>query len=289
MPFVNYNGKILPADNPQINFNNRSLRYGDGLFETLCVTDGKILYLKDHLSRLLCGMKALKMKIPAEFTNAGISGMIHSLISVSEEKAPLLKIRFQVFRSGNGLYTPLRNEVEYFMECISLRKKNYKKVELLKSVEVFREHYLYPTKISRFKTCNSLFYILASIYKKEHKLQEVLLLDNKENLAECSSSNLFWFNMGRLFTPSLETGCIEGVMRTQVFKAAVNLGIKIKEVKMPLKALTAAQCVFCTNVTEGIRIISGIHSWRLSTDDILVKKILKKIMENEAISNSIPS
>jgi len=227
-------------------------------------------------------MKFLKLNLPPAFSEKDISEKIYELLKQNDfDINENYRVRLQVFRSGGGYYAPEQNESEYFIESEKLPYKDFKKIESLKSVAVFRELFLFPSILSRFKTCNSMPYVFASLFRKSKKYQEVLLVDQKQNLAECSSSNIFWCKKGKLFTPSLDTGCIDGVMRKQVIKAAVNLGIQVKEVKMKLKVLTFSESVFCTNVIHGIRIISGIHAWRLNTDMEMVNNLTKKIIENE--------
>ena len=66
--FINYNGEYLEASRPVIMSDNRAFRYGDALFETIRLTNSKPQFLEDHLSRLLAGMKALKMEPNDKFT-----------------------------------------------------------------------------------------------------------------------------------------------------------------------------------------------------------------------------
>ena len=62
------NGKILPADEPVLMADNRGYRYGDGLFETMKMINGKIILEKYHFERLFSGLKLLKFRIPSLFT-----------------------------------------------------------------------------------------------------------------------------------------------------------------------------------------------------------------------------
>ena len=66
--YINNNGTILSNDAPTIHPGNRGHLYGDGVFESIRVISGKTINLENHISRMLEGAKAIKMRIPIYFT-----------------------------------------------------------------------------------------------------------------------------------------------------------------------------------------------------------------------------
>ena len=64
---INFNGTLL-ENNTILSTQNRGYAYGDGLFETIKVVSGKLLFWEDHYFRLMASMRMLRMKIPIEFT-----------------------------------------------------------------------------------------------------------------------------------------------------------------------------------------------------------------------------
>lgn len=69
-----------------------------------------------------------------------------------------------------------------------------------------------------------------------------------DHVAECIASNLFWFDEGVLCTPALETGCVDGILRRQVVRAAEAIGQPVNVGFWSPSALSLAEAVFCTNV-----------------------------------------
>ena len=63
---INFNGKLL-EDNIIISTQNRGYAYGDGLFETIKVVSGKLLFWEDHYFRLMASMRIMRMEIPMNF------------------------------------------------------------------------------------------------------------------------------------------------------------------------------------------------------------------------------
>ena len=61
--YVNNNGVLIPANNYAIKVGNRGHLYGDGLFESIRIINGKPTNLENHYSRLIEGMKVLMMNL----------------------------------------------------------------------------------------------------------------------------------------------------------------------------------------------------------------------------------
>src|SRR3954468_23982608 len=102
------NGHLISIYEPSVAFNNRAFRYGDSLFETIRLCNNKIMFLKDHITRLKLGMTVLRINLPAEFTTNNISELIMQLLRHNIH-APNARIRLTVFRQEGGYYTPETN------------------------------------------------------------------------------------------------------------------------------------------------------------------------------------
>jgi branched-chain amino acid aminotransferase/4-amino-4-deoxychorismate lyase len=82
---------------------------------------------------------------------------------------------------------------------------------------------------------------------------------NGEGLLACASAaNLFWIGRGRIFTPALRCGVLDGVIRAQVLTAAAAMGAAVEEVSAPVSALDRAQALFLTNSLIGVRRIAAL-------------------------------
>lgn len=112
--------------------------------------------------------------------------------------------------------------------------------------------------ISSFKTCSALPYVMAGIVRQQANANDMILLNTAGYISECIASNLFWLKDGKLFTPSLESACIDGVMRKQILRKANSLQIPIREGLFTKPDLLAADAVFCCNVA-GIQAIRQIE------------------------------
>ena len=101
---VNFNGTILPQADIQLSA-NRAFLYGDGVFETVKILDGKILFLEDHYFRLMSGMRIVRMEIPMYFTLEYFESQILE-ISNANGCVDSGRARMTVYRNNGGYYLP---------------------------------------------------------------------------------------------------------------------------------------------------------------------------------------
>lgn len=241
---VIYNAKPMEEGEFLVKNTDRAFRYGDGLFETIIYDKGKISLLDRHLRRLKGGMRIFRLEADI-LTEENIRQQIESLAALNQIKGTG-RVRLQVWRKEGGLYTPDRQQANLFLTMAPFEKKEGKVIE---HAAISEEVYLYKTSTSRFKTCNALPYILAGIEKKERKLDDLVLRDHQGNIAECTSANIFWVKDGVYFTPSLDTGCVAGVMRGYLIDKLTQAGKKPCLVQETIESLLQADSVFACNVT----------------------------------------
>lgn len=258
--FLVYNSDVLSETSFQVPANDRAFQYGDGLFETIRYANGQIWFWPDHFARLSAGMAALQLIQPAGFTAEAVYHCILQLLSANELTYQSARIKIQVWRQAGGLYTPTVNSTNLLITArsgldFSLTEKG--------SVAIYDAFRLSPSPISAFKTLNALPYVLAGLYKHQHGLDDVILLDTEGNVAECLASNVFWFSNQTLYTPSLQTGCINGIVRQQLLRLAPTMGITTSEGLYQSAVLSKAEAIFCANVM-------GIQ-WLRSVGDIQIE------------------
>jgi len=124
-------------------------------------------------------------------------------------------------------------------------------------VDIFNELPKPINYLSNIKTCNSLVYVMAGLYKTQNNLDDVILLNQDGGLCEASSSNIFVYYQNHLYTPALSEGCVEGVMRQVVIDIARQIDIPVTEAQIDPLILNVADEVFLTNATRGIQSVMG--------------------------------
>lgn len=247
-----YNGHLIGLYEPAISFTNRAFRYGDSLFESIRYTNGKIMFLADHVKRLKLGMTALRMNVPAEFTSVNIEQLMHHLLE-QNKTAHEARIRLTVFRNEGGFYTPETNDISFLIESESFPTTGYTLNQKGLWVDVYAEIKKPINKISNLKTGSALLYVMAGITKTSLKLDDCLLVNDHGNIIESISSNIFVVKNGTLYTSPIADGCIDGVMRKQILDIAAQNKILSFEQPLTVHTLTNGDEVFLTNATKGIQ------------------------------------
>ena len=260
---INFNG--LLQDNFAVTSSNRSFLYGDGIFETLKVVNGKILFSEEHYFRLMASMRIVRMKIPMDFTLEFFENQVISLtdvLSISNSA----RVRITVFRNEGGLYLPDQNTISYVIEANSLASKKYEVAQDNFEVDLFKDSYVSAQLLSTLKTTSKILNVTASIFAKENDLNTCLLLNDKKNVVEAIAGNLFMLTGNKLITPPISEGCLNGIMRKQVIKLMKDFPeIEFSEAIISPFDLQKADELFVTNVIQGIQPITKYRKKEFKT------------------------
>lgn len=250
MNSICFNGKIISGVEPVFMASNRGYRYGDGLFETIKVLNGKILLADYHFERLFSGLSLLKYEIPGFFTKEKLGQEIRHLCSKNGcEK--LARVRLSVFRGNGGLYDEDKM-LQYVIECWPLNESVNKLNENGLVINVYPDVQKSSDKFSNLKSANFLPYLMAALYAKENKLNDCLVLNIAGSIADTTIANVFIIKNDIVITPGLEAGCVNGVMRRHLLARMQDAGYKVQETTILIADIEAADEVFLTNAIKGI-------------------------------------
>ncbi len=259
---LNYNGNLVAFEDVKITPDNRAYKYGDSVFETIKVINGKLVFWEEHYFRLMASMRMLRMKIPMNFTLEFLEKEILKTVKVTNSNTTL-RIRLTITRKDGGFYLPLTNEVDYLIEYREIRfltKDNYK-------VDLFKDFYLYSGHLSTIKTNNKLIHTLASIFAKENDLDNCILLNERKGIVEATNATLFLIKGNTIKTPLLSEGCLKGIAREKVINIIEsNNDYDIEETVISPFEIQKADEVFITNSIIGIQPITNYRKKTFSTD-----------------------
>ncbi len=247
---LNFNGTFIPETSPKLD--NRGLLFGDGVFETVKVLDGKVLFLEDHYFRLMSSMRIVRMEIPMEFTMEFIE---KQLLDTANEAGCLdsARVRMTVFRSGEGFYLPKTNNVDWIVSATALENKMYAIQGDKYEVELFKDFYVTKQLLSTIKSTNKLVNITGNIFADENGYENCLLMNDSKNVIEALNGNLFMVIGNKITTPPVSEGCLNGVMRKQLLAIArKNENWEVAEEAISPFDLQKADELFVTNVISGI-------------------------------------
>lgn len=272
---INFNGNIQ-ENNTVINNNNRGYAYGDAVFETIKSVHGKLLFFEDHYFRLMASMRIMRMEIPMNFTLEFLQDQILKTLEANQLSKSSSRIKLQVNRVEGGLYNPESNDVVYIISTKQLDDDFYLLDNGDYEVDLFKDFYVAPGLLSTLKTNNKALNVIGSIYAKENKLNNCLLLNTNKSVVEALNGNVFLVKGQTIKTPPIEDGCLKGVLRKQlieIIKLMDNFTI-VEESISPFEIQKADE-MFITNVITGIQPVTKYRK-KLFTKDVS-KQLLQKL------------
>lgn len=248
------NGQYVPAEKALLPVADRGFRFGDGVFETIAVYNGRPYQLELHLARLKSGLSAVKIK-----TDSALHKQIVELIKKNHITEGFVRIAISRGVGSHG-YLPADDNtptvvIEAFtrhplkMDSATLHLSSLRKIP---SACLPMHH----------KLAQGLSSTLARMEAKEHGCIESLLLTTEGHVAEASSANIFWVKGRIIYTPHLSTGALAGTTRAAIIRL---LDYKVEEVTQDLKTLENADEAFLTNTNWGVLPVTafGDKQWSI--------------------------
>jgi branched-chain amino acid aminotransferase len=249
--FYNYNGKVYQQGDFFISPENRGFRYGDGLFETMVVRDGKVRLSSLHFERLFAGMNLMKFETLKLITPAYFENEIYSLCK--KNKLRNARVRLAVFRGDGGLYDAADMQSNFVIQVWPLPEHvfHFNKNGLV--IDVYGDARKQQDVFANIKSANYLPYAMGALYAKENKLNDCLILNADGNIADATIANVFLLKDKILHTPLLTEGCVAGVMRRFILENIKKTGFDVSEKSITIDDIEQADEVFLTNATYGLR------------------------------------
>jgi branched-chain amino acid aminotransferase len=246
---INFNGKILD-ESDQLS-NNRGFLYGDAVFETLKIVNNKILFWEDHYFRLMSSMRIIRLDIPETYTPEFLK---ENIIKIHQKKSLTgnSRVRITVFRYSSGKYRPDSNTSSFIISSEEVRESNYVLNDRDYKVDLFKDFYLDNQLISSIKSNNKIINVVASIYSNENGLENCILLNKNKMVVEFINSNIFTVNQGKIYTPKLSSGCLNGVMRKNLINILRLNSFEVFEEDISTFDLTKSDEIFGTNIIQGL-------------------------------------
>lgn len=254
---------VAPADASQaIAVDDRGLQYGDGLFETALLSEGRVRFLDDHLDRLFRGCERLGIQAPARQT---LSEEIARVCAAADRG--VLKIIVSRGAGGRG-YRPA--QATPATRIVALHPLNDLPQHALKlrwcEIRLGRN-----ARLAGIKHLNRLEQVLAQSEWQEGTFDEGLMLDTEGELVGATAGNVFAVRDGTLITPDLRFCGVQGVMRARVIKAAARLGMTVSEEPLWPHDLATASEIFITNAVRGIRSAASLDSLQWSDSTVATR------------------
>lgn len=242
---VYINGTLYNKEDAKVSVYDHGFLYGDGVFEGMRSYAGSVFRMKEHLDRLWDSAERIQLEIP--MTKEEMSDAVNATLAANEIEDGYIRL---VISRGEGTLgldpnkCPTPNIV-IITDFITLYPEEFYQNGLeIVTAKTIRNH---PGALDpRIKSLNYLNNILAKIEGLAAGCVETLMLNHQGEVAECTGDNIFIVRDGKLLTPPVEAGVLEGITRGAVMELAAGDGIQVMESRMTLDDVYSAAEVFLT-------------------------------------------
>ena len=242
---VYISGKLYDKEDAKISVYDHGLLYGDGVFEGMRSYNGKVFRHEEHIDRLYDSAKAICINIP--MTKEEMMAAVDETLAVNNIKDGYVRLVITRGFGNLGLdpYQCRVPEVIIIADKIALYPKDFYE----KGLEIITAGTVRTSAAAlspRVKSLNYLNNIMAKIEGLQAGCIEALMLNHKGEVAECTGDNVFVVRKGKLYTPSIDAGILEGITRNTVIELAREAGIEVLEVPLTRHDIFIADEMFLT-------------------------------------------
>lgn len=260
------NGKLVPEAEAVVSVFDRGFLYGDGLFETLRLYQGRPFRWAQHLERLQRGAALLGLALP--FDGIALRRFAEDL--VRENRMPEAVLRIAVSRGvGPRGYSPKGAGPSTLV--MSLHPAPQIDAANPPCWRLCRSSFTVPTgeQLARAKHASRLVHVLARAEAEAKGFDDAILLNSAGEVVETTGANLFWIEDGTVCTPPLSTGALAGVTRGIVLELCATQGIRCAERSIPVEALLRTNAVFLTQTVWEIVSVQSIDRVRFNPSPVV--------------------
>lgn len=242
---VFHNGRLVPIEKVRLSPGQAGLLSGWGLFTTLRIIDGEAFAYERHWRRLQ--KDAARTRMPFPFDEAKVRAQLGELLRVNQVKEGTARIYILYNKVGFWQSDEPLPEVDLLLYTAGLPA--YREPARL----ALREHGRHAASpLAGAKVTSWLVNVWCLAEAQQHGFDEVVLLNERGEVAECTAANIFCARGGKVLTPPLNSGGLEGVTRGILLEIGPENGVPIVEQALRPEDLFAADEVFISSTNRSL-------------------------------------
>ena len=263
------NGKYTSQKKLTFDISDRGLLLGDGVFDTMLYQNNELTYYNDHYKRLKTAAKLLSFNF--NLTNEQLKNIITNLIKKNNFHNKQIAIRTNITRgvSKRGLDFDKSHKVGIYIKLNLIPKSLFMKSIKLGIANIRRNS---TSPISQNKTLNYLDNVIEKNRAAKNGYEDAIFLNINEKVSCTTTSNIFYVQKNKIYTPPLKDGVLNGVMREQFLKKKIATTQTTS-----LNNLLKSDYIFLTNSVFGIRPVKTISGSRKTFEGS--KKFYTKLID----------
>src|SRR6266566_2079207 len=249
--FTLHNDDIREASDKVLSPGQVGLLSGWGVFSTIKVIDGVLFAFERHWAGMSRDAALMRVPLPGD-----AASLEHNLLRLAEKnRAPLATMRVVVVRNRGGMWEAPGQMRASDIIAFTADTKDWGESVKLNYVPQARH------AASVFAGTKILAWAMNLTWLEEAQsrgFDEVILLNERDEVAECTSANIFAAKGGEVWTPPLSAGCLPGITRELLLSEARVPGVRVTERVLTAEDLENADEVFITSTTRDLLPVSRI-------------------------------
>lgn len=246
------NGEFIEEGAAALPVTDRGFTLGDGVFDTMLASDESLVDADDHFNRLL--KHAAVLKIAVDMDVEIFKKTAHRLIGQSANQRAAIRTTVSRGPGDHGLIPPESPQPTILMRISPAPDPSTSPPPRLIIAETVRRNEHSP--LSRIKSLNYGDNILALMEAKEKGADDAIILNAAGNPACATAANIFVLIGGKLFTPPVSDGAMDGITRQKMLPKAI-------EKSMGIEDMMEADSIYLTSSILGIRAAKSLNGRKL--------------------------
>lgn len=254
---VFHNEVLAPIEKIRLSPGQAGLICGWGLFTSLRIFRGEAFAYERHWRRL--EKDAAIVRLPMPYTGPKVRVHLHEVIRANKVAEGCARIYLVYNQVGFWRSNEAHPEVDLIIYSSPLPE--YRQPVRL----ALREHGRHAgSPLAGVKTISWLPNVWSVAEAQNAGFDEVLLLNERGEVAECTAANIFVVKNGKIFTPPLNSGCLEGVTRGILFEIAPEAGVSIAEQTLRPEDVYSADEVFISSTNRNLIGVGEVHGNKIA-------------------------
>lgn len=249
-------GQLVEEDQAKISVFDHGLLYGDGVFEGIRIYNGRVFRLEEHIRRLFDSAKAIVLNIP--WTAEQVIAATVETVRANGLKNGYIRLVVTRGKGELGLNPYLCPQASMFIIASNIQL--YPEEHYNKGLAVITCATRRPAPgalMPQVKSLNYLNNIMAKVEAIQANALEAVMLNEQGYIAECTGDNLFLVKNGKLLTPQISDGALDGITRAVILELAVTLGVSLEERSLTrYDVYTADECFLTGTAAEVIPVVA---------------------------------
>jgi branched-chain amino acid aminotransferase len=255
--FVFHSDRLLPIEQVRLSPGQSGLMSGWGLFTTIRIVEGIPFAFERHWKRLR--RDAERTHCPFAFEEEAVRLRLLEVLRANQVQEGCARI-YMVY-NHEGLWRSDETLPEVDLVICSAGLPSYRELARL----TLREHGRHAASPLAGVKVTSWLNNSWNLHEAHHLgFDEVVLLNERGEVAECTAANIFCVREGRVLTPPLASGCLPGITREVLLEIGTGAGISVEEQTLVPEDLYTSEEVFISSTNRNLLPVSVIKDRKIA-------------------------